>query len=195
MSVDPCDVAIKRLNKGTVLQHCSRSKYRGTDLHFGHDPRNRYDDPRGRFGCLYLGKNLDTCLLETAFHDHSWDSEPTRIISSSEVASRIVRVVRVVRTLRLANLATEGVARTFGLTLANLIQRPPDTTQKVSAELHDDPKLNLDGIFYEPRQNPGAWCVALYSSASAKVELVGDIDLIAHTDWPTFVRNFCILVA
>lgn len=195
MRAKPSEIAVEEIAAGTTLQHCGRIQYRGQALHFGHDPRNRYDDPDGRFGALYLAWDLETALLESVFHDHSWDQEASRIITGAELSSRIVRLVRVRDPLRLASLIEPGVARIFGLNGADLSARPPVKTQKVAAALHDDPDLDIDGICYPSRMNPGSACVALYPRAAGKVALIGDIELARHADWTVFEQSFEILVA
>src|SRR3546814_5425465 len=41
-------------------------------LYFGRSGTNRYDDPAGAYGMLYLGRDLPTALMESVFHKHQW---------------------------------------------------------------------------------------------------------------------------
>lgn len=55
-----------------LLQHISRIEYAATPLYFGTSSANRYDDPKGGYGVLYLGFDLPTALMESVFHQHQW---------------------------------------------------------------------------------------------------------------------------
>ena len=55
-----------------------------------------------------------------------------------------------------------------------------------------DAKPCFDGVLYPSRNNYPAECVALFDRASHKVQVVDDIDLVDHADWPGFVSSFRI---
>jgi hypothetical protein len=40
------------IHEGELLQHVSRTTYRGQPLHFGRDGTNRYDAPHSSYGVL-----------------------------------------------------------------------------------------------------------------------------------------------
>ncbi|MGA7180136.1 MAG: RES family NAD+ phosphorylase [Thiobacillaceae bacterium] len=187
------------LPAGTILQHSSRETYRGTPLHFGKSKQHRYDDPAGGYGVLYLAFNLSTALMESAFHKHRWwRIGAKRKITLSEVQSRMVRIISVVADLTLCDLTSEGAAaRAFGLNAAQLAMRRYSSTRALSARiatLNSTRGAPFDGIVYPSRNNPGASCVALFDCAAAKVSVLDDIRLDDHKDWPTFIRDFGVVV-
>ena len=71
------DVPSRIIPAGELLQHVSRSAYRGTTLHFGRSGGNRYDDRALQFGTLYVGFDLATALMESVFRQHRWTAAPS----------------------------------------------------------------------------------------------------------------------
>ena len=51
---------------------------------------------------------------------------------------------------------------------------------------------SFDGVRYPSRNNYPQPCVALFDRARNKVEVVDDIDLVDHVDWPRFVEDYSI---
>lgn len=193
------DVPLKEVNAGALLQHVSRIAYRGTQLYFGRDGVNRYDDPQRTYGVLYLGFELPTALMESVFHQHDWHEQTTRAIARAEVSQRMVRAVGVLEDLRLADLTAPGImASVFGLNLEQLASRAYVHTQGISRQVHalldDSDNPVFDGLLYPSRNNFPAACVALYDRAGPKVSAVLDIDLVDHIDWPAFVKQYRIAV-
>lgn len=184
---------------GEMLQHVSRTRYRGLPLHFGRDGSNRYDAADGSFGVLYLGPDLPTALMESVFHNHQWHRRKARSISVGEIGSRMVRAVGVVRDLFLADLTAPGaVVQYFGLNLAQLSSRRYTHTQGVAKAIHGFVDASgapvFDGLSYPSRNNYPASCVALFDRAASKVQVFADIDLAHHAEWPGFVGGYAIAV-
>ena len=128
------DVPARVIPTGELLQHVSRAAYRGTELHFGRSGGNRYDDPALRFGTLYVGFDLSTALMESVFRQHRWSRRAKRVITRTEVYSRMVRAIGVLEPLSLADLTAPGVmASQFGLNLAQLASRRYAHTQRIAA--------------------------------------------------------------
>lgn len=73
------------IDAGELLQHVSRVVYRGSPLYYGRSSTNRYDDPAGAYGVLYLGRDLPTALMESVFHKHQWLADTQRSIALKEV--------------------------------------------------------------------------------------------------------------
>lgn len=139
---------------------------------------------------LYLASDLVTALMESVFHKHRWHQQSKRTIALAEVQSRMVRAVGVMHDIELADLTAPHVmAQHFGLNLSQLSSRRYLHTQKVSAAVHamvdKDGKPCFDGLLYPSRNNYPAGCVALFDRAHHKVQVIADIDLIDHVDWPT----------
>ncbi|WP_407792320.1 RES family NAD+ phosphorylase [Pigmentiphaga litoralis] len=194
MSIQLPSLAIKA---GTLLQHVSRTVYRGSSLYYGSAGTNRYDDPARAYGVLYLGRDLPTALMESVFHKHQWLAERKRSIAITEVQRRMVRAVGVLEDLHLADLTAPSVmAGHFGLNLEQLASRDYTHTQQVSAQVHamleDDGLPQFDGVLYPSRNNYPAASIALFDRAEAKVIVIDDIDLVEHVDWPPFVARYRI---
>jgi len=81
------------IDAGELLQHVSRVVYRGSPLYFGRSGTNRYDDPAGTQGVLYLGRDLPTALMESVFHKHQWLEDTKRSIALFERAEAKISVV------------------------------------------------------------------------------------------------------
>lgn len=186
-----------RIDAGELLQHLSRVVYRGKTLHYGRDGTNRYDAADRSFGVLYLGLALPTALMESVFHKHRWDQDEKRSVALAEIRSRLVRAVGVLGDLQLADLTAPGVmAAHFGLNLEQLASRGYQHTQRISGEVHAlrgaDGSPAFDGVLYPSRNNYPEPAVALFDRAAHKVEVVDDIDLVDHVDWPHFVEVYRI---
>jgi hypothetical protein len=120
------DVPARIIPAGELLQHVSRAAYCGSPLHFGRAAVNRYDDPARIYGTLYVGFDLATSLMESVFHQHRWSRRARRVISRTEVFSRMVRAIGVLEPLSFADLTAPGVmAAQLGL---NCPSWPADTT-------------------------------------------------------------------
>lgn len=185
------------IEAGELLQHVSRTVYRGDPLYYGRDGTNRYDDPARAYGVLYLGRELPTALMESVFHKHQWLADTKRSITLKEIQSRLVRAVGVLDDLRLADLTASGVmAGYFGLNLEQLASRSYTHTQRVSTRVHamfgDDDHPLFDGVLYPSRNNYPAASIALFERAKAKVGVIEDIDLVDHVDWSRFVDTYRI---
>lgn len=193
------DVPARVIPAGELLQHVSRAAYRGTPLHFGRSGGNRYDDPAHQFGTLYVGFDLATVLMESVFRQHRWGHRAKRVITRSEVYSRMVRAIGVLEPLSLADLTAPGVmASQLGLNLAQLASRRYVHTQRIAALAHEfvEPggARRFDGVLYPSRNNHPAACAALFDRAAAKLSLVDDIALRDHVDWPSFLSTYQVVV-
>jgi hypothetical protein len=193
------DVPVHVIPAGDLLQHVSRSAYRGTALHFGRSGVNRYDDPACQYGTLYVGFDLATVLMESVFRQHRWGHRAKRVITRTEVYSRMVRAIGVLEPLSLADLTASGVmASQLGLNLVQLASRRYVQTQRISKLLHKqiepDGSHRFDGVLYPSRNNHPAACAALFYRSADKVSVIDDIPLHDHVDWPSFLRTYQVLV-
>jgi hypothetical protein len=193
------DVPSRIIPAGELLQHVSRSAYRGTALHFGRSGGNRYDDRALRFGTIYVGFDLATALMESVFRQHRWNRRAQRVIARTEVYARMVRAIGVLEPLSLADLTAPGVmASQFGLNLSQLASRRYVHTQRIAALVHalaePDGAPRFDGVLYPSRNNHPAACAALFDRAAEKLLLVDDIALRDHVDWPSFLTSYQVFV-
>src|SRR3546814_16579838 len=99
------------IDAGELLQHVSRVVYRGSPLYFGRSGTNRYDDPAGAYGMLYLGRDLPTALMESVFHKQQWLADTQRSIALKEVKDRKVREVGVRDTVLLEDRKSDVVGK------------------------------------------------------------------------------------
>lgn len=174
-----------------ALYHISRTAYAGAGLYFGCND-NRYDDPHGRFGVLYLGFDLATCLMESMFHDHLWSGAP-RLVQQDAVDTSLVREIAVLECLTLLNLNAPGaMAGHFGLNLQQLVSRDYAHTQALAALAHA--QSGVDGIVYPSRNNFPGNCVALFDRCQDKLGVIADIPLAHHRRWPGFVDEYAIQI-
>ena len=193
------DVPSRIIPAGELVQHVSRAAYRGTALHFGRAGGNRYDDPAFRFGTLDVGFDLSTALMESVFRQHRWSRRAKRLITRTDVYSRMVRAIGVLEPLSLADLTAPGVmASQFGLNLAQLASRRYFHTQRIAALVHAlaEPggAPRFDGVLYPSCNNHPAACAALFDRAAEKLSLVDDIALRDHVDWPSFLSTYQVVV-
>ena len=191
------ELPLFQIDTGELLQHVSRTVYRGSPLYYGRSRTNRYDDPAQSYGVLYLGRDLPTALMESVFHRHQWLAQTKRSIALKEVEGRLVRAVGVLNDICLADLTAPGVmAGYFGFNLEQLSSRDYGHTQHVSAQVYamrTGSGLPLfDGICYPSRNNYPSESIALFERAKAKVRIIDDIDLVDHVDWPRFVASYRI---
>lgn len=164
-------------------------------MYFGVSADCRYDDPACGYGVLYLGKDLATALMESVFHKHNWDTDPSRSISLADIRTRMVRAVGVMDNIVLCDLTAPGVmAGYFGLNLQQMTQRDYVHTQDISAQVYvlkaPDGSDQFDGVLYPSRNNYPSTSIALFDRAKHKVAVTVDIDLANHVDWPLFVSTY-----
>ncbi len=137
--------------------------------------------------------------MESVFHQHRWSQRARRVISRTEVFSRMVRAIGVLEPLSLADLTAPGVmAAQLGLNLSQLAGRRYIHTQRLSASLHGqiepDGAHRFDGVLYPSRNNHPAACAVLFDPTAAKVSVVEDIALRDHLDWPNFLATYKVVV-
>ena len=137
--------------------------------------------------------------MESVFHKHHWYKQKARKITHAEIMQRMVRMVGVLSDLHLADLtAADIMASEFGLNASQLMSRRYIHTQRISNTIHSMTDSSgrplYDGVSYPSRNNHPATCIALFDRASVKVDLIDDIDLINHKDWPDFVAKYKIVV-
>jgi hypothetical protein len=196
------------LPRAALLQHTSWVQYAGSPLYFGRARSNRYDAPDGSYGVLYVAEALDTCLMESVFHQNEWATQAVRSIARSRIEQTIVRFIQPQRDLRLFDLSTHGAAtRSFGLNLNDLTTRDYAALQGISKAVEameaGSPDLRFDGLRYASRNLTGAHCMALFDRSSlhgtpdaflSELRLLADVPLVRHRDWPSFVRDYGVAV-
>jgi hypothetical protein len=131
-------------------------------VHFGREPRNRFDAPSGDFGVLYIAKDAHGAFIETFGH-------PTgvRFVTEKELGGRGLAVIAASRPLRLADLRAEGLAR-MGAD-GELTSGPDyDLSRRWARAIHGHPR-KPDGILYRARHDPARACAAIFDRAQSVV--------------------------
>jgi RES domain len=143
--------------------------------------------------------SASTCPPRSWSRSFAWSRCAKRVITRTEVNSRMVRAIGVLEPLSLADVTAPGVmASLFGLNLAQLASRRYAHTQRIAALVHElaEPggAHRFDGVLYPSRNNHPATCAALFDRAAEKLSLVDDIALRDHIDWPSFLSTYQVVV-
>jgi hypothetical protein len=128
-----------------------------TPLHFGKSRLNRFDDPDGKIGVLYLGADAHCALIETL----GW-ATGVNVVYTSDLARRVFATVRASRELRLVNLTGAGLAQ---LGADNRLTTGDHAcAQRWSSMLYSHPE-GPDGILYRARHDPSRTAIAVFDRA------------------------------
>lgn len=155
----PKDLAIRSLPLVTVPRDAVWYRVHRSaqgPLHFGprNPPDNRFDDPAGRFGTLYLGATLEVAFVETLLRNPA-----LRVVSMAEVAARRWVAVRAGRDLRLVDFCGPGLSAVG--TTGGVNTGPHRVSRAWAAALHAHPDTP-DGITYWSRHDPSLRCGAFF---------------------------------
>lgn len=137
-------------------------------LYYGRTGRNRFDDPSGRFGVLYLADSVDCAFAETFGHSVSerYDPLETKLLAVEDLRSRRLWSLWPIQDLRVADFSGPGLAR---LNLDGSINTTGDRnlSQAWAAWIHSCQKgrRRIDGILYNSRHYPQGQCLAVFNSA------------------------------
>jgi hypothetical protein len=127
-------------------------------LHFGRAAANRFDDPLGEFGVLYVGADPHCCFVETFGQNTG-----ARLIAQAALAQRSLARIEADRALRLVDLTGVGLARIGADERLNAGAH--DAARRWSRALWDHPD-RPDGVLYRARHDPSRTCAALYDRAA-----------------------------
>lgn len=128
-------------------------------MYFGTTRRNRFDDPKGQYGVLYVARSLDGAFVEVFLRNPG----PFRSTSLETIDQKILSQIKASRTLRLVDLVGLGQPR---MGVDNRLATGSYTVaQKWSRAFHDHPD-KPDGILYTSRHHPRQLIAAIYSRAA-----------------------------
>jgi len=120
-------------------------------VHYGTTGVSRFDDPRGEFGVLYAGVQVEAAFVEVFGGKLA--------LTDADLAARTVWSLVAIRPSRLVDLTGEGLA---GLGLDARISAadhgPAQAWSRAFFEHPDQP----DGILYRSRRDPSRLAVAIY---------------------------------
>jgi len=156
-----CDTADAEIRKGCLL--CLESI--PDPFFWSRLGRNRFDLPDGRYGVLYTGEDLETCVIEV-FGDR-WLNE--RALSLRSLAKFEVLTFAVKAELYVADLTGPGLnligtdANLFASNEYNLTQQ---WSRQLMAHLQ-----SRDGLRYRSRKNPQKHNYAIYDTVGARAGL------------------------
>jgi hypothetical protein len=128
-------------------------------LHFGRARLNRFDDPEGGYGVLYVADEAHGAFIETFGRQLD-----VRSISVRELSGRALSRIDATRTLRLVDLASSGGLARLSAD-ARLTSGSADVARRWSRALWRHPG-RADGIYYRVRHDPGRCGCALFDRAS-----------------------------
>jgi len=120
---------------------------------------SRFDDPAGRFGVLYAGRDVAAAFAETFVR-----IARAHVLPEREVAVRRLSVLTVTRTLRLVSLHGPGLAA-LGLD-ARIASGDHGVARVWSAALFAHPSAP-DGLCWRCRHDDAALAVALFRRGDA----------------------------
>lgn len=126
-------------------------------IHFGHTPRNRFDDPEREFGVLYVGEDEACAFIET----FGWKTG-VAAVTEAAVASRGLSRLEARHPLRVVDLTGPGLAR-LGAD-ESLCSGDHATARKWSRALWAHPQ-KPDGLRYRARHDPSQTACAIYDRA------------------------------
>jgi hypothetical protein len=167
------------------------SRYPATEPYFGKRARDRFDDPKGKFGVCYAADSLETAFAETVLHAACLALPDTnqRLVSVADATRRekvLFRLCRGGRTLRLADLTGAALSRLGGnndLSAGSDYARSQDWARRLRQA-----SPAADGIRYVSRQYNTRFCYALFDRSGLAGPTASPLDddevdrLCAHFD-------------
>ena len=124
----------------------------------------RFDSLSGSFGVLYMAQSLEGAFAETVLRN------PHRqLIDPAEISNRAVSVLAVSRTVRLVEMRGRGLQV---LGTDNAVSTGPYGPCGAWSDALFSHKDQPDGIAYASRYDPGQVCIALFSRADIRLEVV-----------------------
>lgn len=137
-------------------------------LHFGRKRRFRFDDPKGKFGVLYVAVDEHGAFIET-FGQSFRVSAPVlgfRYLSDLDLEERVLARIRCRRRLRLVDLTGEGLSR-MGAD-DRLCSADYRIAQRWSRAIYAHPS-HPDGILYRARHDPSRLSAAIFDRARTRL--------------------------
>ena len=126
-------------------------------LYFGRTGRNRFDDPRGRYGVLYAARDTFGAFIETFGQETG-----TRTVGVGELKMRCLTEFYPVTPLSLVDLTGQGCLARIGAD-SRLFAGSRAIAQCWSRAIYEHPdRLRVHGILYPARHNHTRSAVALF---------------------------------
>lgn len=162
----PADLASRPLPLARLRGPWFRGHRAGRDpLFFGATRDNRFDDPRGRFGVLYLAADPFGAFIETFGHQTG-----SRIVTRTALEERALSRVEARRALRVVDLTGRGLPR-LGAD-ERLCSGDIAAAQEWSRALAAHP-ATPDGLLYRARHDPTRLSTAVFDRARGALRAIG----------------------
>lgn len=126
-------------------------------LYFGKGREDRFDDPEGEYGVMYVAQDEFGAFVETFLRDPK-----LTLVDGAELGSRRLSVVEAGKDLALVDLTSEGLQHAG--VKGDASTAPHEETQPLSRAVHEHPS-RPDGIRYRLRQDLGRIGVAIFERA------------------------------
>lgn len=123
-------------------------------LHFGRGRENRFDDPRGEYGVLYVAEDEFGAFVETFLREPS-----LTLVAKEELAGRILSEIEAIGDLSLVDLTGKGLQRA-GVT-GDVSTAPHEQTWALSRAIFEHPS-GPDGVRYRLRHDLGRVGIAIF---------------------------------
>jgi RES domain len=179
----------------TLLWHICPARHRDEALYFGRRNKNRFDDPRGKYGTLYVSPDLTTVFLESVFHNRKLKTPADHVVTQQFLSKWVVKPILLPHALNLANLSAPYALANMGYDNSVLTVRGAYTKSKtLSRKLHQAVP-EWDGLIWDSRQGGSTDCVVLFDRCAAQlVHAPPDIDLLRHFHFPRVVSDLHLIV-
>jgi hypothetical protein len=151
-------------------------------LFFGRTRLNRFDDPEGGYGVLYVARQLEGAFIERFLRD---PGPYQHLLTESQLEAALLSGLRAARSLRLVDLAGRGLAR-MGVD-GQLATGDYAIAQRWSSAFYHHPD-RPDGLQYRSRHNPGLLCAALFDRLKNALTCETYGTLREHLGEPAFFR-------
>lgn len=142
-------------------------------LFFGSTGRNRFDDPLGRYGVLYVAEEPAGAFIEVFGFGVAGGVSTVR---ESQLVERALASIEVTRPLRLVDLTGPGLAQIGATNELTAGAHPP--AQRWSRALWSHPS-KPDGLLYRARHDPSCLSVALFDRVQRHVRAIPLAGLLA----------------
>lgn len=158
------DPLVLHLTVGTALFRL-HARDKGP-LFFGRTGSNRFDSPDGKYGVLYVGRDVHCCFIESFGQETG-----IRLITEAELERRHLAELELQRPMSLIDLSSSGGLARIGAD-SRLFSGSHAIAQRWSEALRNYPS-KPDGILYPARHDPARSACAIFDCAPTVFKISG----------------------
>jgi len=178
-----------------LLWHISPVRHRDKALYFGRRKKNRFDDPRGVYGTLYVSPDLTTAFLESALHNKRFKTPVDHVVTKQFLSKWVVKPIELPHALDMADLSAPYALANEGHDNSVLTVRGSYTKSMALSRKVYEAKPAFDGLIWNSRQGGSTDCIVLFDRCEAQLNYASpDIDLLHHPDFPRVVHDLQLIV-